>query len=143
MHNCRMRRKRLIRPTVGCRFVGMIRRAASHQASAHNCRMRRKRLIRPTVGDRFVGMIRRAASHQASAHNCRMRRERLIRPTVGYRFVGQASPHSYKMIRSPAFKSVTSPAQSMGYNPCATSRWNVENGQPLTCFTQPCLTGLI
>ncbi|EFG8848919.1 TPA: hypothetical protein JTJ55_003861 [Escherichia coli] len=37
----------------------MIRRVASHLASAHNHRMRRERLIRPTGERGFVGMIRR------------------------------------------------------------------------------------
>ncbi|EFA4192352.1 TPA: hypothetical protein OFU54_004283 [Escherichia coli] len=37
----------------------MIRRVASHLASAHNRRMRRERLIRPTGERGFVGMIRR------------------------------------------------------------------------------------
>ncbi|ESE15885.1 hypothetical protein HMPREF1623_04964, partial [Escherichia coli 910096-2] len=40
-------------------FVGMIRRVASHLASAYNCRMRRTCLIRPTGERGFVGMIRR------------------------------------------------------------------------------------
>ncbi|OSK93842.1 ribonucleoside diphosphage reductase 1, beta subunit, B2 [Escherichia coli TA447] len=52
---CRMRRKRLIRPTA--RFVGLIRRASV--ASGSGCRMQRERLIRPTA--RFVGLIRRAS----------------------------------------------------------------------------------
>ncbi|EOA7076808.1 TPA: hypothetical protein ACQ8BA_004597, partial [Escherichia coli] len=50
---------RLIRPTGEHGFVGMIRRVASHLASAHNRRMRRERLIRPTGERGFVGMIRR------------------------------------------------------------------------------------
>ncbi|AUZ92222.1 hypothetical protein [Escherichia coli] len=54
-----MRRERLIRPTGEHGFVGMIRRVASHLASAHNRRMRRERLIRPTGERGFVGMIRR------------------------------------------------------------------------------------
>ncbi|MDF4169536.1 hypothetical protein [Escherichia coli] len=54
-----MRRERLIRPTGEHGFVGMIRRVASHLASAHNHRMRRERLIRPTGERGFVGMIRR------------------------------------------------------------------------------------
>ncbi|RTD27997.1 hypothetical protein [Escherichia coli] len=54
-----MRRERLIRPTGERGFVGMIRRVASHLASAHNRRMRRERLIRPTGERGFVGMIRR------------------------------------------------------------------------------------
>ncbi|WP_211137138.1 hypothetical protein, partial [Escherichia coli] len=76
-----MRRERLIRPTGEHGFVGMIRRVASHLASAHNRRMRRERLIRPTGECGFVGMIRRVVSHQTPAHNRQMRRERLIRPT--------------------------------------------------------------
>ncbi len=100
----------------GHKFVGLIRRVASHQTMALRCRMRRERLIRPTVraqvcrpdktrqrrirqwrsgagcgvnalsglrfGHKFVGLIRRVASHQTMALRCRMRRERLIRPTV-------------------------------------------------------------
>ncbi|MCN2838143.1 hypothetical protein MLF92_13345 [Escherichia coli] len=54
-----MRRERLILPTGEHGFVGMIRRVASHLASAHNRRMRRERLIRPTGERGFVGMIRR------------------------------------------------------------------------------------
>ncbi|EFJ8867257.1 hypothetical protein AWO43_003840 [Escherichia coli] len=59
VHNRRMRRERLIRPTGERGFVGMIRRVASHLASAYNCRMRRTCLIRPTGERGFVGMIRR------------------------------------------------------------------------------------
>ncbi|WP_162878900.1 hypothetical protein [Escherichia coli] len=59
MHNRRMRRERLIRPTGECGFVGMIRRVAAHLAPMHNRRMRRERLIRPTGECGFVGMIRR------------------------------------------------------------------------------------
>ncbi|EPV7124332.1 hypothetical protein ACV9X1_001181 [Escherichia coli] len=59
VHNCRMRRERLIRPTGECGFVGMIRRVAAHLAPVHNRRMRRERLIRPTGERGFVGMIRR------------------------------------------------------------------------------------
>uniref|UniRef100_UPI0040269BFC hypothetical protein n=1 Tax=Escherichia coli TaxID=562 RepID=UPI0040269BFC len=66
----------------------MIRRVASHLASAHNHRMRRERLIRPTGERGFVGMIRRVAAHLAPVHNRRMRRERLIRPTGERGFVG-------------------------------------------------------
>ena len=66
--------------------VGLIRRAASHQATGQGvrCRMRRNRLIRPTGAALHsgVGLIRRAASHQATGQDvrCRMRRNRLIRP---------------------------------------------------------------
>ncbi|WP_198646360.1 hypothetical protein [Escherichia coli] len=59
VHNCRMRRERLIQPTGEHGFVGMIRRVAAHLAPVHNCRMRRERLIRPTGERGFVGMIRR------------------------------------------------------------------------------------
>ncbi|EFC4344978.1 hypothetical protein [Escherichia coli] len=59
VHNCRMRRERLIRPTGERGFVGMIRRVAAHLAPVHNRRMRRERLIRPTGERGFVGMIRR------------------------------------------------------------------------------------
>ncbi|MDQ2124175.1 hypothetical protein LY633_23285 [Escherichia coli] len=42
VHNCRMRRERLIRPTGERGFVGMIRRVAAHLAPVHNRRMRRE-----------------------------------------------------------------------------------------------------
>ncbi|OSL90442.1 ribonucleoside diphosphage reductase 1, beta subunit, B2, partial [Escherichia coli TA249] len=46
--NCRMRRKRLIRPTFG---NGCRPDRRDSDASGIDCRMRRKRLIRPTFGN--------------------------------------------------------------------------------------------
>ena len=81
-HNCRMRRDRLIRPTVrarACRPDKTRQRRIRHRRTIAGCGV--NALSGLPIGRGLVGLIRRAASHQASAHNCRMRRDRLIRPT--------------------------------------------------------------
>ncbi len=69
----------------------------------------------------------------------------LTGPTRGTGSVGRIrrSRHPAYYRRSPAPISAISPAQSTGYNPCRTSRWNVEYGQSCTRPTSLCFTGLI
>ena len=69
----------------------------------------------------------------------------LTGPTNGIGTVGRIrrSRHPAYYRRSPASISTVSPAQSSGYNPFLTSRWNVEYGQSLTHPTSRYFTGLI
>ena len=55
------------------------------------------------------------------------------------RSAGFSRPTAYSTSATP---SPTSPAQSAGYTPCRTQRWNEDHGQSATDRTSPCFTGL-